>query len=453
MWDKAIAKLATVLKGALIVPSDTRYEDVRQVYNRRIDRRPAMIACCAGEDDVVWCVRVAREYGIPFSVRAGGHSPAGYSVIDGGLLIDLSPMKGIHTDVESRIARVETGARWSNLDRATSRLGLVAVGGHQLQVGVSGLVLVGGWGPLSRLHGLAADNLINARLVGADGHIHTVSASEHPELLWALRGAGAGHFGVATSLELCLHEVPAKLKRGFVVYPIEAATKVLPAMLAYMKADAPRELGLFASIRHHEGQPVFVLFYLYNGPPDEADRVTAPILKLARPIVEESHLGNYLEFKEQLSAIVPKQQKALWKSGLVNEPFAADTVETLVDCCQRAPSEQSRINFEFTNGAIHDRDSNASAFAHRSQLFCVTIVAVWGHDLGAEADHINESWTRNTHTEISPLFSGRVYPGYTDSDLTDFGRAYWGENYPRLCEIKEKWDPDRIFGVDQVIGG
>lgn len=452
MWDKAVTKLAAVLKGTLILPSDTRYEHARQVYNGRIDRRPAMIACCAGEDDVVWCVRVAREYGIPLSVRAGGHSPAGHSVVDGGLLIDLSLMKNIRIDVESRLAVVETGARWNLLDRTTDLHGLAAVGGHQLQVGVSGLVLVGGWGPLSRLHGLATDNLIRGRVVGADGNIHTVSESEHPELLWALRGAGAGHFGVVTSLELRLHKVPAQLKRGFVIYPIEAAAKVVPAMLAYMNEAAPRELGLFGSLRYHQGRPVFMIFYIYCGPADEADRATAPLLKLTRPLVEESHLGSYLEFKDQLSATVPEQQKALWKSGLVNEPFAADTVETLVDCCLRAPSELSRINLEITNGAIHDRDSSASAFAHRSQLFCVTIVAVWGPDLGAEADHVNESWARNTHAEISPLLSGRVYPGYTDSDLMDYGRAYWVENYPRLCAIKQKLDPDRIFGVDQVIG-
>ena len=136
----------------------------------------------------------------------------------------------------------------------------------------------------------------------------------------------------------------------------------------------------------------------------------------------------------------------------MDSPIGAAAVETLVGFCERAPSKLSRINFEITNGAIHDRDSTATAFAHRGQLFCLTVVGLWGRELGAEADKLNESWVRESHAGIAPLLSGRVYPGYTDPDLTDFGRAYWGENYPRLCEVKRVWDPDCIFGVDQVIG-
>lgn len=452
MWDKAVAKLGGVLKGQLILPSNDTYDDARQIFNRRIDRRPAMIACCAGEDDVLWCVRIAREFGIPLSVRAGGHSPAGHSVVDGGLLIDLSPMQTVRIDAASRLAVVDTGARWYELDRATARHGLAAVGGHQLQVGVSGLVLVGGWGVLSRLYGLAADNLIRARIVCADGNLRTVSESEHPDLFWALRGAGGGHFGVVTSLELRLYEVPRALKCGAAFYPIETAAKVVPAILKYMNEEAPREVGLFGSLRHRRGRPVLLLLYLYCGPMDEAERATAPIMRLAEPIEEVTHLSSYLELKEHFSATVPQPHKALWKSGLADQPLDAGTVERLVGFCESALSEQSRINFEIVNGAIHDRAPDASAFAHRSQLLCLNIAALWERDLGAAADRANASWARDAYAKMSPLLSGRVYPGYTDPDLVDFGRAYWGENYPRLCEIKKTWDPDGIFGVDQVIG-
>lgn len=452
MRNKAVSKLSSVLKGTLILPSHTLYEDARQIYNRRIDRRPAMVARCVDEEDVAWCVRLAREHGIPLSVRAGGHSPAGHSVIDGGLVIDLSPMKSVRIDAKSRLAIVEAGARWNDLDRASVIHGLVAVGGHQLQVGVSGLVLVGGWGNLSRLHGLAADGLVSARVVGADGCLRTVSETEHPDLFWALRGAGAGHFGVVTSMELRQRAVPSRLKCGIAIYPVETAPRTVPAVLGYMKEGAPRELGLFGSLRHHQGRPVFMLLHLFCGPEREADRATAPILKLARPIREESRLESYLEFKGHFSATVPEGQKALWKSGMADRPFGAGAVETLAEALAKAPTELCRINFEFTDGAIHDRDPSATAFAHRSQLFCVNVVAMWGRDLGVQEDHANENWARNTHAGISPLLSGRVYPGYTDPDLEDFGRAYWGENYPRLCEIKKKWDPDSVFGVDQVIG-
>lgn len=452
MWNKAAAKLGAVLKGTLLLPPDSRYEDARQIYNRRIDRRPAMIACCADEDDVAWCVRLAREFGIPLSVRAGGHGPAGHAVADGGLVIDLSPMNGVQIDAQSRVAVVQGGARWYDLDRATARHGLVAVGGHQLQVGVSGLVLVGGWGVLSRLRGLAADNLIRARVVCADGQVRTVSETEYPELFWALRGAGAGHFGVVTSLELRLYEAPPLLKCGNAIFPIEAAARVVPAMLTYMDEGAPRELGLFGSLRHHHGRMVFMVLHLYCGPEHEADRAIAPILKQARPIARESCLESYLDFKERFSATVPHRQKALWKSGMADRPFDSAAVEMLAGFCREAPTELGRINFEITNGAIHDPAPDATAFAHRSQLFCLNIVSLWDCDLGKEADRLNESWARNAHAAISPLLSGRVYPGYTDPDLTDFGRAYWGENYPRLCEIKRRWDPDCLFGVDQVIG-
>lgn len=452
MWSEAAARLGAVLKGALILPSDSRYEDARHIYNRRIDRRPAMIACCADEDDVVWCVRLAREHGIPLSVRAGGHGPAGHAVANGGLLIDLSPMNDVQIDVQSRVAVVQGGARWYDLDRATARHGLVAVGGHQLQVGVSGLVLVGGWGVLSRLYGLAADNLIRARIVCADGQVRTVSETGHPELFWALRGAGAGHFGVVTSLELRLYQAPPRLKCGDAIFPIEAASRVVPALLAYMNEEAPRELGIFGSLRHRQGRPVFMLLYLYFGPENEADRAIAPILELARPIAERSCLESYLDFKERFSASVPSRQKSVWKSGMADRPFDAAAVETLAEFCRKAPSELGRINFEITNGAIHDPSPDATAFAHRSQLCCLNIAALWDCDPREEADRLNESWARNAHAAISPLLSGRVYPGYTDPDLTEFGRAYWGENYLRLCRIKQAWDPDCLFGVDQVIG-
>jgi FAD/FMN-containing dehydrogenase len=437
--------LAARLQGTLITASDAEYERARRVFNARIDRHPLAIAEVACESDVLACVRHAREYGLKLTVRSGGgHSPCGFSVRDAALVLDLSGLRAVRVDPRARTATVGGGACWGACDAATTQLGLATTGGAVSMVGVAGLTLVGGWNFLSRRHGLACDNLLSARLITAQGQTLEVNRDSHPDLFWALRGGGAGRLGVVTELELRLHPMPEAVLAGQLVWPVESARAVLSAFAEYFR-HAPRELSFYASLVRSEGAAYLVLCGMYLGPVKDGEQAAATMKSWAPPLSVELAPQRYTAFKEALTQEIKRGQKSYWKTGLVAAPPDPALFDAAVKAFLRCPRSDSMINFEVINGAVHDTPAHETAFCHRNQHLCCSIIGVYDADRtpAEEADLL--SWVRATHKALFPFMSGGVYPGYVDEELTDWGVAHYGENFSRLAAVWQSYDPDGLL--------
>ncbi len=281
--DAATDALHASIRGELLLPGGQGYEAARQVWNGNIDRRPALIARCAGAADVQRAVDFARTHELLLSVRGGGHSAPGYGTNDGGMVIDMSPMKGIRVDLAGRTARAQGGVLWREFDHETQAFGLATTGGTVSDTGIAGLTLGGGLGWLMGRHGLSIDNLISADVVTADGQFRTASATENPDLFWALRGGG-GNFGAVTSLEYRLHPVTESLS-GIVLYPLDQARDVLRFYRDFC-ATLPDEAEAFAGLLTHEGEPVVALIVGYNGPIETGEKVLAPARQRGRALAD-----------------------------------------------------------------------------------------------------------------------------------------------------------------------
>ena len=291
---EALAGLRETVRGPVLTPDDPGYDEARSIWNALIDRRPALIVQCSGAADVVDAVNFAREQGLVLSIRAGGHNVAGNAVNDGGIVLDLSQMRGVHVDPNAQTVRVQGGATWGDLDRETQLFGLAVPGGVVSTTGIAGLTLHGGVGHLRRKHGLSIDNLISVDIVTADGQFRRASASENEDLFWAVRGAGS-NFGVVTSFEFQAHPVGPMVFVGAIFYPFEEAKKILPAWRDFMTA-APEELSSLAicwSVPPHppfppeiHGTPVVVVAAAYTGSVEDGERVVQPLRELAEPVVD-----------------------------------------------------------------------------------------------------------------------------------------------------------------------
>ena len=434
----------------MIVATDPDYDDARTLWNAMIDRKPAVIARCAGVADVMDALAFAREHDLTVAVRAGGHNVAGTALCDDGLVIDLSHhMKGIHVDVANRRARVEGGVTWGELDRETQRFGLATTGGVIPSTGVSGLTLGGGLGWLMRKHGLSCDNLLSADVVTASGELVTASPAQNPELFWGIRGGG-GNFGVVTSMEFQLHEVGPNLVAGPIFYPREAG-KDLFRFARDRMANQPDELLVHLGVVTLEGGvEASAMIPVYAGPLPDGETAVAPLKAYGEPIADAAGPMPYLALQGMFDPAYPKGRRNYWKSAFVDH-LSDQIIDLLVDGYADTPSPNATLFLEQMGGAINRVGTTETAFPHRSATYNFMITSAWD---APDEDEKNVRWVRELWAKLEPHLNGGVYVNYLSEQQLEGGnrvRAAYGPNYDRLASLKRSYDPENRFRHNQNI--
>jgi len=448
--ESTIGDFKASLSGALLRPGETGYDDARKIWNGMIDKRPALIARCRGAADVVNSVRFARTHDLLLAVRGGGHNLAGNAVCDGGLMIDLSGMKGVRVDPARRIASAEAGLVWGEFDHATQAFGLAVTGGQISTTGIAGLTLGGGWGYLARRHGLTCDNLLSVDLVTADGELLTASATEHPDLFWGVRGGG-GNFGVATSFEYQLHPVGPVLA-GIAAYPIATATEVL-RLFREVTGGAPDELAsAIVLVTFPDGTPVVAMVVCYNGTVEKGERVLKPLRTCGSPLMDQIASIPYTSAQKLIDGFYPPGLQNYWKSNFLKE-ISDEAIDTMVAYCVRRPSPMCHGLIEHQlGGAVNRVDREATAFNHRDVQY--SFMSIGECTTSAEAPDCVR-WAREFWTAMQPYSSGAVYVNYlgqeADEGADRIKAAYGAEKYRRLVALKNKYDPTNLFRLNQNI--
>jgi len=445
------------LAGHVIAPGDPDYDDARRIWNGAIDRRPALIARCAGEKDVVAALRHGREHGLPIAVRCGGHGVAGHAVCDDGLVIDLSPMRAVAVDPSARTARVQGGALLGDVDAATQPHGLAVPAGVVSHTGVGGLTLGGGIGWLTRKHGATVDNLRSARVVTADGRVVTASATEHPDLFWGLRGGG-GNFGIVTEFGFAAQPLGPTVLAGPVYYDLDEAPAVLHRYREVV-AEAPDGLMTLLNLRRApaipllpeelHGRPTVAVVAFYAGDVVSAERVIRPLRQLGTPLVDLIEPRPFVQLQELFNASVPHGWHYHWRS-VETAALSDGVVDALVDATARITSPRSYAIVFHLGGALARVPAHATAYAQREAGFNVNVNAVWlERDPDAES-HIG--WARGLHAALAPHTDGRVYVNFLDDEGGDRVRAAYGDvRYRRLADVKRRWDPDNVFRLNHNV--
>jgi FAD/FMN-containing dehydrogenase/DNA-binding HxlR family transcriptional regulator len=432
--------------GRLVTPDDPAYDGVRAVWNGAIDHRPRLIARCSSDADVIAALRFGRSSGLAISVRGGGHGVAGTAVCDGGLVIDLSPMKRITVDPAPGIARAQPGVLWGELDAATQAFGLATTGGVVSHTGISGLTLGGGLGWLMRRYGLTVDNLLEARVVTADGKTLTASERDHTDLFWGLRGGGGG-LGIATSFTYRLHPVGPEVLAGSVLWPLEEAPQVLRAYRDFV-ASAPCEVASGVTLRRAPASPSLPV-ELHRRPVCSVallalgeDRLLAPMRTFGRPLLDLVKRRPYTGLQSMMDATVPHGWHYYWKSTGLRE-LSDRAIDAMVDHAARATSVRSYATLIHLGGAIAEIDPDSTAYSRRSVPYELHVNGVWlPHEpIGGP----ETAWARNFVAALESDHAG-VYVNFMDRDDGErTASAFGSEAYRRLTALRQAVDPDRVF--------
>jgi FAD/FMN-containing dehydrogenase len=444
------------LRGDLIRPVDAGYDAARRVWNGLIDRRPGLIARCAGVADVIEAVNFAREHDLVLAVRGGGHNVAGLAVCEGGLVVDLSPMKGIQVDPEARTARAQAGVTWGELDRETQVFGLATPGGVVSTTGIAGLTLSGGYSWQRRKHGMTIDNLLSADLVTADGQFRRASETENPDLFWAVRGGG-GNFGVVTAFEYRLHPLGPEVMFLACLYPLEHIRTVMTAWRDFV-ATAPDEATvdtLVWSIPAHpafpeaiQGRPVIGLGGMYAGPADEGERLFQPLCALVPPVLDLSGTMPYLAVQSAFDPFFPADVlRYYWKSAYLDS-MSDEVVDAVTRWAGERSSPRTLLSIRHLQGAIGRVPAGSTAFGDRSAPFLLSIDATWE---AAEEDGEHIAWTRGVWSDMQRFSRGAMYfnfPGFLEEGEALLRDSY-GANYDRLVRSKDEYDPANLFRMNQ----
>jgi len=442
------------VRGAVLTSDDPGYDGARAIWNGLIDRRPALIVQCTGAADVVDAVNFARDHGLLLSVKGGGHNVAGNAVNDGGLVIDLSQMRGVHVEPSTRTVRTQGGALWGDCDRETQLHGLAVPGGVVSTTGIAGLTLHGGVGHLRRKHGLSIDSLLSVDIVTSDGWLRRASATENEDLFWAVRGAGS-NFGVVTSFEFQAYPVGPMVMVGAVFYPQEAARDVLPAWRDYM-ASATEDLSSLAFFWNvpphepfppeHHGKPVVIVAGVYSGSVDDGEPVVQPLRELAQPLVDLSGPWPWLGLQSGFDALFPPGELRYWKSRAFAE-LSEEAIDELADWAARRPTPLTDITIWHHGGAMSRVDESATAYAGRDAPFLVTGEVSWTD--AAQSDEAI-AWGRDFWTAMGRHSTGGLYlnfPGLGE-EKEELVKAGYGSNYDRLAALKAEYDPDNLFRMN-----
>ncbi len=451
-----VTQFQAALRGGLLRAEDDGYNQARTIYNAMIDRRPAMIARCTGTADVIECVRFAREHRLLVSVRGGGHNVAGTAVCDGGLVIDLSRMKGIRIEPAARTVRVEAGATWGDVNHELQVFGLAATGGFISTTGVSGLTLGGGLGWLVRKHGLALDNLLSVDVVTADGQFLTASPSRNPDLFWGLRGGG-GNFGVVTSFEFRVHPAGTVLA-GLVIHPFSKAKAALQFWREY-EATAPEEVTngalLFSAPpapflpEAAHGTTVLGMGGVYTGAIAAGEQALRPLRQFGTPLADIIQPMPYSAAQTMADFLWPPGLQNYWKSSFLKNLSDA-AIETILTYVAAAPSPLTVVVIEHNgDGAMSRVAEQDTAFGHRNWPFNFLVTTMWKDPADAEK---NLRWTREFWAAMQPYLVDAVYVNYLGDEGADRVKAAYGpEKYARLVALKNKYDPTNLFRLNQNI--
>ncbi len=454
MTSHTIEQLREQIRGDLVVETDDGYEVARHVYNAMIDRRPSVIVRPANVGDVIAAVDLARDGGLDLAVRGGSHSVPGFGTCDGGVVIDLSGMRGVRVDPASQTARAEGGATWGDFNAAAHAFGLATTGGIISTTGVSGLTLGGGIGYLSRGFGLSCDNLVSADVVTADGRFLVASERENEDLFWALRGGG-GNFGVVTSLEFRLHPVK-DIYGGPMFFELSEIENVLRFYRDYI-ADAPEQMGVFPAFQiapplpfipeERHGEPFIAMVTCWAGPLDEGEKALQPFHDVA-PVVAE-HVGPmpYPALNSAFDALVPPGLQHYWKANFVTE-LTDEAIAAHLVHGPKVPVVNSTVHIYPINGACHQVASDETAFAYRDANFATVIAGMWPDP---EQNEANTKWVRDYYDETAPLSEEGGYVNFMAGDDQDRIKANYKGNYDRLVQVKRAYDPDNLFHLNQNI--
>ncbi len=437
--------LKSALRGALLTPAHSEYDGARKVFNAMIDKRPAAIARCTGAADVITCVNFAREHDLSVSVRGGGHGVAGKAVSEGGLMIDLSEMKGIRVDAARRTAHAQPGLRLGEFDRETQAFGLATTLGMISNTGIAGLTLGGGIGWLNGKHGLACDNLLSVDVVTADGRFLTASASENEDLFWGVRG-GSGNFGIVTSFEYQLHTVGPVLG-GMVLHELSKAKDVLRFFDEFSQV-CPDELSTCAlCVTAPDGNRVIATAACYCGPLEEAERALKPLRTFGSPLADMIQPMKYAEMQSFFDAGLPPGQWHYWKSNFVRR-LSQDAIETIMRHLATVPSPLTALFLQQMHGAASRVGQTETAFVHRRDQYDFIVPSIWTDPADSEK---NIKWTRELWEAMQPFVEQTVYVNNLGEEGDERVRAAYGPNYDRLVSLKNKYDPTNFFRANQNI--
>ena len=438
-----LAQLAPGFTGRLLQSADTDYEDARRVHNGLVDKRPALIARCRGVADISDAVKVARALNLDVAVRGGGHNVAGLATIDDGLMIDLAPMKGIHVDPRARVARAQGGVLWSEFNRETQLHGLATTGGVVGTTGVAGLTLGGGLGWLMPKYGLALDNLRSAEIVMADASVQQVSADQNADLFWAIRGGG-GNFGIAASLEFNVHPVGPMIAGGLVVHPHAKAMDVLK-FFRDQCASAPDELMLVAGLLtapDGSGAKLAAMVAAHCGTLSDGEAALRPFKAFGPPVMDAMGPISYNAQNALFDASLPRGALNYWKSQFLID-LSDEAIRVMADRFETCGSPMSQLLIEHFHGAASRVPVSATACSLRVSGFNVAIISQW---MDPRDNDRNIAWCRGTFEALKPFLAETRYVNYLDHDEAgDPAAVAYGANYPRLRELKARYDPDNFF--------
>jgi FAD/FMN-containing dehydrogenase len=452
--DKIVDEFEETLRGRLVRPDDEGYDEARAVWNGMIDRHPALIVQCAGTADVISAVGFAKEHDFPISVKGGGHNIAGRAVEDDALTIDLSPMTSVRVDPDAKTARVEPGVVLNEFDHETQAFGLATPVGYNSTTGIAGLTLGGGWGWLSRKHGLSVDNLLSADVVTANGELVHASDDENENLFWGLKGGG-GNFGIVTSFEFQLHEVGPTVLSGPIVHPFDDAATVLAGFRDFA-ATAPDDATVWCVIRHApplpfipedwHGRKVVILATFYAGAMDEGEEVLRGVREIGDPIADAVGPHPYAGWQRAFDGLAPAGNRHYWKSHNFVE-LTDEMIATFVEYGETIPTEETEIAIPHLGGAINDLPVETTAYPHRNAEFIMNLHTQW---TAPERDEECIAWARSMHEAMAPHATGGVYANFVPEEVGDQHAAY-RENYDRLVEVKNEWDPENLFRLNHNV--
>jgi len=454
--DPSVAKdLATKVQGEILTADSPGFDKVRVVWNAMIDRKPALIARCKSADDVVACVKFATQHDLLVAVRGGGHNIAGNAVCEGGLLIDLSLMRAVKVDAAKQTAHVEGGALLGDFDQAAQAHGLATPLGINSTTGVAGLTLGGGFGWLSRKHGLTLDNLLSATVVTAAGEKLTASAKENSDLFWALRG-GSGNFGVVTSFEFKLHKIGTEVLSGLIVHPLADAKKVLQYYRDFV-AKAPDELAVWFVLRKApplpflpekwHGKEILALAACYFGDLKTGEKLLQPLRAFGQPIADVIGPTPYIGWQQVLDPLLTPGMRNYWKSHeFLQIPDAM--IDVIMDFASRLPDPQTELAFAQLGGAIQRVPNDATAYSHREPNFLINVHTRWD---AAANDGKCIAWARDLIKALTPFSTGAVYVNFLTSDEEDRVKMAYGANLVKLVAVKKKYDPTNLFRMNANI--
>ena len=453
--SSAIENLKAGLRGKLRLPGDDGYDQARAVWNAMIDRRPALVVHCAGVNDVRQAVDFSRSHGLLTSVKGGGHNIAGSAVCDGGLLIDLSGMRSVRVDPESRVAHVEPGATLGDFDSEAQAFGLATPLGINSTTGVAGLTLGGGFGWLSRKHGMTIDNLLAADVVTADGRFVRASERESADLFWALRGGG-GNFGIVTRFEFRLHPVGPGVLSGLVVYPLDEAASALRQYRQFAKTQSD-ETTVWTVLRkapplpflppEAHGAEIVAFAVFHAGDPATGRRAIEPVRHFGRALGEFIGVQPYRSWQQAFDPLLTPGARNYWKSHNFAD-LSDEAIEVVVAYIRKLPSPHCEVFFGQIGGASMRPAPDSAAYPHRDTMYVYNVHGRW--DTRAE-DRDGMEWARGFFRDTAQYATGGVYVNFLTDDETERVTAAYGPNYRRLAEIKRQYDPHNLFQVNQNI--